>query len=58
MVFLLTALECVLENCNGLERRMRRIASLFQMDAGCFYFGKQKWKKGPIIDENVRNMTQ
>ena len=27
--FLLTALECVPGNCNGLERRMRRIAFFF-----------------------------
>ena len=37
---------------------MRRIASMFLMNAGCFYFGKQEWKKCPIVDENVRNMTQ
>ena len=27
LFFLLTAVECVQENSNGLERRMRRIAS-------------------------------
>ena len=29
------------------------------MNAGCFScFGKRKWGKCPIIDENVRNMPQ
>ena len=29
------------------------------MNAGCFScFGKRKCEKRPIIDENVRNMTQ
>ena len=57
--FLLTALESVPGNCIGLERRMRRIASLFLMNAGCFScFGKRKCEKRPIIDENVRNMPQ
>ena len=28
------------------------------MNAGCIFSGRRKWKKCPIIDENVRNMTQ
>ena len=32
--------------------------SLFYMNLGCCFFGKRKRKKCPIVDENVRSMTQ
>ena len=56
-LILLTAVECVQENSNGLERRMRGFF-LFYMNAGSFYFGKRKRKKCHIVDENVGNMTR